>query len=123
MFLYRSLTVGLLGACCFMLARSGTRSIEIRMAPLPTPPSIAAALATRPALQVIDVAANAAPDQVARLVTLAPGERIVAVDDAEVGEPVAAVLQLVTSASRGHDFVDVTVRGDAGERRVLLLRH
>ncbi len=123
MFLYRSLTVGLLGACCFMLTRRPA-VIPVQLE-LPTPASIA--VAQQAPLQVIDVAANAAPDQVAQLVKLAPGERIAMVDDLEVDNPVTAVLDVMMSAARKEpgwrNFVDLTVRGGADERRILLLMH
>jgi hypothetical protein len=122
MFLYRSLTVGLLGACCFLLMRRPMIGpLQISM---PTPPSIAAAQPATTPLRVIDVAKGAAPDQAAQLVKLAPDEHIASVDDIAVTDPINGLLLLMTSTSRGdRSFVDLTIAGDAGERRVLLLMH
>ena len=118
MFLYRSLTVGLLAACCFLLMR---RPMIVPHHHEMPPPS------NHVALQVIDVASNAAPDQDAQLVRLGPGEQIATVDDHDVADPVGAVLEVMTSASRkepgARNFVDLTLRTDSGERRVLLVMH
>lgn len=120
MFLYRSLTIGLLGAVIVLLAQRPAAAIRHPAREVP-----AVAVPAVPALAVVDVAPELAPDEIARLVTLAPGERITAIDDDPVTNPIDAALALVMHCARPrHAFVDVALAGGAaGERRVLLLLH
>jgi hypothetical protein len=97
---FRSLVVGLLGACCLLLAQRPR--IEIR-APLVLKPGISAWDGTLPPT-VVDVSPLVADDQVAGLVRLQPGEHVVATDGPQRN-------------------VDVTVAGPFGQRRVLVLMH
>jgi hypothetical protein len=103
MTLYRSLVIGLLGACLFLLAhRSPT---VITKAPMPTR-FVRAPLVVpqRAAPTLIDVSSQMSPDQLVSLVRLTPGERITSYDDHRA-------------------YVDVIVQGLRGERRVLMLVH
>lgn len=96
MLLFRSLTVGFLGAIIVLLA-------------LRPPTVIVREQAPRPAATIIDVAPGLSEAQVEKLVHLAYGERVVAVDG---------------SADRSGAFMDLTVRDrDDFERRVLVLVH
>jgi hypothetical protein len=100
MTLYRSLVLGLLGACLVLLAHHGnveTHTIrEVRRAPV--------VQATLPAPTLIDVSSQMSPDQLVSLIRLAPGEHISSLDD-------------------HHAYLDVTVQSARSERRVLVLVH
>jgi hypothetical protein len=76
-----------------------------------------------PAPAIIDVAPGVTTTQLASAIRLAPGEHISAVDDAAVSGDVEAGLVLATRELRSRQFIDFTVIGPAGERRVLALLH
>jgi hypothetical protein len=112
MMLYRSLVVGLLGACLFLVARPRTRvvthSVHARVQHLqprriamretrglPTPPTL-------PTL--IDVSSRMTLDAQLSQVRLQPGESI-------------------TSFDHQTGYIDIGLRGPGGERRVLVLEH
>ena len=97
---YRSIVVGLLGACCLLLAQRPR--CEVR-APLVIQPGISTWDGTRPPT-IVDVSPLVAQDQLVSLVRVQPGEHI----------------QSIEAPAR---YVDVTVAGPFGERRVLLLTH
>jgi len=102
MTLYRSLVIGLLGACLYLLAhRSPT---VVTRAPSPVRLVRAPLVPQRVAPTLIDVSSQMSPDQLVSLVRLTPGERITSYDDHRA-------------------YVDVTVQGLRGERRVLMLVH
>lgn len=107
-------------------------------APAPAP----AAPARAGEVNVVDVAAAAvSPELVAQLVRLADGERITSVDDRtvestlEAGTLLAARVARITSRARarladasgfdgsGGEYIDLSVHGAAGSRRVLVLFH
>ena len=100
MLVFRSLVVGLLGACCLLLAQR--QRIEVR-APLVIKPGISTWDGTLPPT-IVDVSPLVPDDQLAALVRLQPGEHVVGMD-------------------APHRYVDVTIAGPSGERRVLLLTH
>jgi hypothetical protein len=93
MLVFRSLVVGLLGACCLLLAQ---RPRYAARAPIVVP---------RPA-STWDGALppTVAEDQVAGLERLQPGEQVTAMDAPQ-------------------RYLDVTVAGPYGQRRVLVLMH
>ena len=100
MLVFRSLVIGLLGACCLLLAQR--QRAEVR-APLVMPRVASTWDGTLPPT-IVDVSPLVAPDQLAALVRLQPGEHVASVDAPQ-------------------RYVDVTVAGPFGERRVLLLTH
>lgn len=101
MTLYRSLVLGLLGACLYLLAARPAPVVH----PAPTRWVHAPAIASqRPVPTLIDVSSQMSSDQLVSLVRLGPGEHIATLDDHRA-------------------YVDVTVQGLRGERRVLLLVH
>ncbi len=119
MLLFRSLAVGLLGACFILLVKR------------PSPPRIAherelvaVAAPTRVvAPTIIDVAHGTPASQIAQLVRLDPDERVTAVDD----QPVTGNLDAgtVIAPATGRQFIDLTISRPAvgKERRVLVLVH
>jgi hypothetical protein len=115
MLLFRSLSVGLLGACVLLLAT--------RRDPRPTriehEKELVAVASHAPT--IIDVAPNVSATQIAQLVRLAPNERVTAVDD----RPVTGNLDAgtVIGSPVGHAFIDLTIAGGSHERRVLVLIH
>ena len=114
MLLFRSIALGLLGACFVLLA---TRPLyEVRL--VRSPPRV-----LPPAASIVDVAAVVAPSAIGSLVRLAPGERVVAVDDHPVYDPIDAALRLQRRAPHAGEYVDLTVAGPADTRRVLVLLH
>ena len=116
MLVFRSLTLGLLGACFMLLL---TRPTEIRVvqqsrqhvAPMP------------PTATIIDVAAGVTSAQLAALIRLAPGEHVASIDDAAIVNDVGAGVALASVALSSRRFIDVEVAGPAGTRRVLVLLH
>jgi hypothetical protein len=140
MLVFRSLTLGLLGACLWTLLLLVTRS-ERHWCVAPRPPAAAAPVANP--ITVIDLAAQPSLERsirdLADLVRLAPDENIVAVDDRPVvvspacgaaphycdgvvlrGGRFVAGLRPVAAAN---DFVDFTVASATASRRVLVLIH
>ncbi len=104
MMLYRSLVVGLLGACLYLLAsRAPATRIVHAAAAQARPPSVPV-LVPKPGPTLIDVSSQMSPAQLVSLVRLAPNEHIAAYDDHRA-------------------YVDITVDGPRSERRVLLLVH
>lgn len=98
--------------------------------------------AVGPAVNVVDVAALAvSPALVSQLIRIGDGERITAVDDRDVegtleaGTLIAERVSRITSRARarladasvlygsGGEYIDLNVRGPAGNRRVLVLFH
>jgi hypothetical protein len=115
--LYRSLTLGLLGACLILLAhRSAPVIIRTTRAPVARPPLVA----MNP-LTIVDVAPTVRGEALVHLVRLAPNEHVLDVNDHPVRDALeagAAIAWPTTSS-----YVDVSVGGGARERRVLLLLH
>jgi hypothetical protein len=115
MMLYRSLVLGMLGAIALLIA-----------SPHPGAPAESAAAAVMvepegpPESAVVDVSRERAGNDVLPVLGLQPGERVLAVD----GMPGDARLLIASwfDAEPG-DFMDLAVRGPAGERRILVLVH
>jgi len=116
MLLFRSVIVGLLGACCLLLAQRPRCEITLR-----TPPAPRAQVPQGP--QIIDVAPLVAPEEIGRLVRLAPSEHIVEIGSTRVASDVEAGALLARMDPRPDHYIDLTVAGVAGERRVLVLLH
>ncbi len=118
MLLFRSLTIGLLGACVLLLARVGPSRTTIV-----TPPALAPA-SSMPKATIVDLAPGVSSGVVASLIRLAPGEHVVAVDDRAVKSDLDAGAA-ITGRPRGTgSFVDLEVAApDGAHRRVLVLMH
>jgi hypothetical protein len=122
MHLFRSLTVGLLGACLYTILKLSAAT--------PAQPVIAVAAAAPavlapapPAVTVVDVAYGVSPAQIVDLLRLGSGERVVAVDDLEVGSDLEAGAVIAGRGLGTREFVDLTIaRGDT-TRRLLVLQH
>jgi hypothetical protein len=117
MLLFRSLALGMLGACLLLLAKR--QEYEIRVAPAP---AVMRAPAL-PAAAIVDVAPGIAGVQLDSLVRLAPGEHVVAVDEHAVSGDFEAGALLASLDARAGKYIDLTVAGGTAERRVLLLLH
>lgn len=121
MFLFRSLTIGLLGACILLLARIETAP------PAPVATAMPTIAMTQPmpvtAATIVDVAPGVRASDVPGLIRLAPGERVIAVDDRRVEIDLAAGVAIANRAPSAGAFVDLDVEGAGGHRRVLVLLH
>ena len=124
MLVFRSLTLGLLGACLFLLAgvHSPPESVEV----LETHAIVS--IAPRPLetnqVTVIDVAPHLSATTIASLVRLGAGERIVTVGDRHVGSDLEAGMEVADVLRGGSNLLDLTVSGEGvGVRRVLVVRH
>jgi hypothetical protein len=117
MLLFRSISIGLLGACFLLLATHSTtvrveREIERVPVVQPRPPAAAT---------IIDVAPGLSPAQIVGLIHVDGDEHIIAVDDRSM----ASDLEVGTAIASTHDkkYLDLTVGGAYGERRILVLMH
>jgi hypothetical protein len=147
MLLFRSLTLGLLGACFLLVATRPT--VEIRrscsmqapaqmrrasangfaglrdaggsfIAGLPAPRS------SRPAEippAVVDVAPGVSASQLASLVRLDDGEHVTSIDDRAVAGDIDAGVRLAALDLAARHYIDLGVEGPRGARRVLVLLH
>ena len=115
MILFRSLALGLLAACFWMLA---TRPTVIVAAPEPR-----VDVAQEAGPTILDVSPAVTRDQLPALVQLHGGEHVVTIND----EPVASDLdagRLLASVDRASQkFVELGVAGPRGTRRILMLLH
>lgn len=119
---FRSFALGLLGACCVLLAtRPKTTLVLANPPPYVMVPAECPAATTNPgaSVTVIDVAPSVPGTLIAQLVVLAANEHITAIDDAPVLDGRAALTGLDL---RGRRYVDIAITSDAGvARRVLVL--
>src|SRR4051812_1263181 len=113
MLLFRSVAIGLLGACVLLLAQRPPPIVQIEREVVVAPRA--------PAPMIIDVAPGLSSTQLAQLIRLAPDERVTAVDDHPVTSSLDAGTVLGEPGSRR--FVDLAVAGRTGERRILVLVH
>ncbi len=120
MFLFRSLTIGLLGACVMLLVRvEPSRTTFITAGAAPPPAVIAGSSAT-----IVDVAPGLSSGVVPSLIRLAPGERVIAVGDRAVDSDLEAGAAITAHAPGSGSFVDLEVASANGDhRRVLVLMH
>lgn len=124
MLVFRSFAIGLSAACFALLVMRPSvvlRVVEVPMAS--DAPAFEPAPRGETAPTLIDVAPGVTAEQLASAIRLAPGEHIVAVDDGAVSGDVGAGLALASRDLRSRQFIDFTVSGPAGERRVLALLH
>ncbi|MBL9016934.1 MAG: hypothetical protein JNL83_22285 [Myxococcales bacterium] len=118
MFLFRSLTIGLLGACILLLARLEGPAATV------SPGAAVHAAPAATAATIVDVAPGVRASDVPSLIRLAPGERVVAVDDRRVDSDLAAGVAIANRAPASGAFVDLDIAGTGGaHRRVLVLLH
>ncbi len=125
MLVFRSLTIGLLGACLFLLSGLGDelprQQVTIQYAEAP-----AVRLQTETVtsnVTVIDVAPNVPAATVASLVRLHDGERIAMIGDRAVDNDLEAGMRLADELRRGGKFVDLTITDEGTLRRVLVVLH
>jgi hypothetical protein len=115
MLLFRSVALGLLGACFLLLAVRSPPATHVvdRVVYRPAPPAAA----------LIDVAPGLPVARLGSLVQLAPGEHVVAVDDRAATGDLDAGAMLAQLDPRPA-FVDLEIAGGpGGPRRVVLLLH
>lgn len=118
---FRSFAIGLLGACCLLLAtRPRTTLVLANPPPYVMVPADCPAASAGASVTVIDVAPSVPGTLIAQLVVLAANEHITAIDDAPVLEDGRAALTALDLS--GRRFVDIAIRSDSGAaRRVLVL--
>jgi hypothetical protein len=114
--LLRAATIGLVLGCLYFMmgiARQGEPLREVQL----DPPSGPAATA------IIDIAGGVPRDRIASFINLAPGERVIAVGERAVASDLEAGGAIAAASPAPGDFLDLTVEGIAGPRRVLVLLH
>jgi hypothetical protein len=104
MLVFRSLVLGLLGACAILLAQTGNRPVVMQAA--------ASNRAT-----IIDVAPGV--NDVIPLLRLAPGEHVLSVGDRSVLTDLEAGAAIRDTRQAAGQYIDLTTT----ERRVLVLLH
>lgn len=115
MLVFRSLALGLVGACFLLLAFRPAYEVRIEQ-PQPTP-------VPRDSSTIIDVASGVAPGQLSALIKLGPGEHVASVDDVPVAGDLDAGAAIAARDHRAGSFIDVEVAGARSSRRVLVLLH
>jgi hypothetical protein len=116
MLLFRSLALGLLGACFWMLA---TRPTVIIAAPDRVP----ARVTLDEAPTILDVSPAVSRDQLPSLVHLRNGEHVIAINDEVVASDLDAGRLLASVDRASQKFVELGVAGPRGTRRILMLLH
>ncbi len=117
MFLFRSLTIGLLGACVMLLVRVEPSRVTVVSASAPVLRPVATA-------SIVDVAPGLRGSEVSSLIRLAAGEHVVSVDDHPVDSDLAAGAAIALRAPASGGYVDLEVeQPDGPHRRVLVLLH
>lgn len=127
MFWFRSFAVGLLGACCLLLAtRPQTQLVlanspPILMVPTPEQPTCDEAWTPSVPVTVIDVAPGVTGTLLAQLIVLAANEHITAIDDVHMTATEGRTA-LAALGPLHRQYVDVAITSDTGtSRRVLVL--
>ena len=122
MLVFRSFAIGLLAACFALLVmRPEVRVTHV--VPTQVPTIALSQHRTDPAPTIVDVAPGISAAQLALAIRLAPGEQITSVDDVAVSGNVGAGLMLASRTLRSGEYIDFSVAGPRGERRVLALLH
>jgi S1-C subfamily serine protease len=125
MLLFRSLALGLLGACFFLIATRPT-TIVVRQAATPIDVPNLSGMRGLPAPRgpaVIDVAPNVDAAMLTSLVQLRADERVVAINDVRVANDLDAGRMLATLSLQPQRYIDLQIGGSGGERRILVLLH
>jgi hypothetical protein len=127
MFAYRSIALGLLGACCLLLAMRppvtvvshvpGQIVVASSRPVAPMPPCVT------PGATIVDVAPGITASQLAALLHLAPDERVVSIDDEPVSGTLDAGVALAGIELHRGRYLDLAVKSEWSERRVLVLLH
>ncbi len=76
-----------------------------------------------PPASIVDIASGVAPSQLPALVRLAPGEHVIAVGDRPVSGDLEAGAVLADASPHAGGYLDLTVTGAVGPRRLLVLLH
>lgn len=121
MLLFRSLTTGLLGACLALLVQLEPLSRAVPACAVAAPSAPRAPTSTAPAASIVDVAPGVS--DVAAMVQLAPGERVIAVGDQPTTSDLAAGAALAALPRGPGRYLELTVATAATTRRVLVLMH
>ncbi|HEX5060158.1 MAG TPA: hypothetical protein VFV99_12395 [Kofleriaceae bacterium] len=121
MVVFRSFAIGLLAACFALLVmRPEVHVTHVVPAQVAT---LALSQRQEPAPTIVDVAPGISAAQLALAIRLAPGEQITSIDDVAVSGNVGAGLVLASRSLRSGEYIDFSVAGPRGERRVLALLH
>jgi hypothetical protein len=128
MFVYRSLALGLLGACCLLLAMRPPPVVVSHAPGSIMDASPCEALASlrpcvAPGSTIVDVAPGMSASQLAGLLHLLPDERVVSIDDIPVAGTLDAGVALAAVDLHSGHYLDLGVKSEWGERRVLVLLH
>lgn len=123
MLVFRSLTIGLLGACLFLLSGLGDELPQQQITIQYAEPSHVPRETVTSNVTVIDVAPNVPPATVASLVRLHSGERIAMIGDRPIDNDLEAGMRLADELRRGGKLVDLTITDDGTLRRVLVVLH
>ena len=124
MFLLRVVTTALCAtSVVLLLIPQPVRIVTPEATPLPIPELGRCRLERVQPLTVIDVAAGVTASQLDGLLHLHAGERITAVNDHPLARGVAPATLIGPLAPAPGGYLDLTVTGDATERRVLVLLH
>ena len=125
MLLFRSLALGLLGACFFLLATRPQGTVVVAhpsQVVVAQPSQIVLSREEPPArddVTVVDIARGLPGTAIASVIVLAANEHIAAIDDIPVYDAAAAFSAIELD---GRSYLDVLVVNDAGTpRRVLVL--
>jgi hypothetical protein len=135
MLVFRSVVLGLLGACCLLLAQRPSIEAPQRFALLrvPAEPGLAIDIhleraapteaAPQQPARIVDVAFAQldAPDKIFDLLALAPDEQIVAVNDQRVHSETH--MREVLGHLAPSNYIDFDVTSPRGRQRVLMLFH
>lgn len=113
MILFRSLALGLLGACFWLLATRPSVIVE-------APPQVQT---NEEATTILDVSPAVTREQLPSLVHLRDGEHVVAIDNAAVASDLDAGRMLASIDRNARKFVELGVAGPRGQRRILMLLH
>jgi hypothetical protein len=117
MIVFRSMVLGLLGACLILLARRPVCELRVVETARPAAPVVA-----MPA-SIVDVAPGVAPSAIGALLRLAPDEHVAAVGERAVASDLEAGELLAAVPLRAGGYVDLTVARPGSARRVLVLLH
>lgn len=115
--LLRAATLGLVFACLYFMiavAHQGEPLREVQLVDSLSGPG---------ATTIVDIAATVPRDRVASMISLAPGERVIAVGDRTVDSDLEAGGAIAAVSPAPGEYLDLTVDGVAGPRRVLVLMH
>lgn len=118
MLVFRSLALGLLGACFLLLAFRPAYEVRFVHQVMPAAEPTTEAPAT-----IVDVAPGLSAPQIASLIALGPDEHVVAVDDTHVTGSLGAGVLIASRDLQAQRYLDLEVEGPSGQRRVLVLLH